>query len=75
MAMGFNGCCYPGFNSNYVDMAPDFSGILMGIGNSIGNTPGFIAPYAAANFYSNGVNYLTHISMNLKFILKIISKL
>ena len=55
IALGCNGCCYPGFNSNYVDMAPDFAGILMGICNSIGNIPGFVAPIAAANFYSEGV--------------------
>ncbi|CAG2165540.1 unnamed protein product [Oppiella nova] len=54
MALGLNGFCYPGFNSNYVDMAPDFSGILMGICNSIGNIPGFVAPIVAANFYSKG---------------------
>ena len=56
--MGLNGCCYSGFLSNYVDMAPDFAGILMGFCNSFGNTPGFIAPYVAAMFYSEGVTIL-----------------
>ncbi len=45
IAIGLNGCCFPGFNSNHVDMAPNF----------VGNTPGFIAPYVAATFYSKGV--------------------
>lgn len=54
--MGLNGFCFPGFNSNHVDMAPDFSGTLMGITNCVGNTPGFIAPIIASAFYSNGVN-------------------
>jgi hypothetical protein len=55
IAIGLNGCCFPGFNSNHVDMAPDFAATLMGITNSVGNTPGFIAPYVAATFYSKGV--------------------
>jgi ACS family sodium-dependent inorganic phosphate cotransporter-like MFS transporter 5 len=52
--MGFNGCVYPGFNSTHVDMAPDFAGTLMGLTNSIGNLPGFIAPLVASAFYSEG---------------------
>ncbi|CAG2103073.1 unnamed protein product [Medioppia subpectinata] len=55
MAMGFNGFNYPGYNSNFIDMAPDFSGILQGICNSIGNIPGFVGPIVAAEFYSKGV--------------------
>ncbi|XP_054159718.1 putative inorganic phosphate cotransporter [Oppia nitens] len=54
LALGLNGFCYPGFNSNYVDMSPDFSGVLMGICNCFGNIPGFVAPIVAANFYSKG---------------------
>ncbi len=54
LAMGFNGCVYPGFNSTHVDMAPDFAGTLMGLTNSIGNLPGFIAPLVASAFYSEG---------------------
>ncbi len=54
VAMGFNGCIYPGFNSTHVDMAPDFAGTLMGLTNSFGNLPGFIAPLVASAFYSEG---------------------
>jgi len=58
LAMGFNGCCYPGFNSTHVDMAPDFAGTLMGLTNSFGNIPGFIAPLVAASFYNSGVGFV-----------------
>ena len=68
LGMGLNGCCYSGFLSNYVDMAPDFAGILMGFCNSFGNTPGFIAPYVAAMFYSEGV-----IIINLVHFIEIVN--
>ncbi|XP_054157706.1 sialin-like [Oppia nitens] len=54
LGMGLNGCNYPGFNSTHVDMAPEYSGTLMGITNSIGNIPGFIAPLVAEAFYEKG---------------------
>ncbi|CAG2163528.1 unnamed protein product [Oppiella nova] len=54
LGMGLNGCNYPGFNSTHVDMAPDYAGTLMGITNSIGNIPGFVAPLVAAAFYDDG---------------------
>ncbi len=69
MAMGFNGGVYPGFNSNHVDMAPDFAGTLMGLTNSIGNLPGFIAPLVASAFYSEsrgGVSYSSWINFLLQ---------
>ena len=55
LAMGLNGCCFSGFNATHVDMAPDFAGTLMGMTNSIGNIPGFVAPLVAASFYDKGV--------------------
>lgn len=57
VGLGLNGCCYPGFLANYVDMAPDLAGVLMGFANSFGNTPGFIAPYTASSLYSGGVSH------------------
>ena len=56
--MGLNGCSFSGFNSTHVDMAPDFAGTLMGMTNSIGNIPGFIAPLVAEAFYDKGVSNL-----------------
>ncbi|CAG2103965.1 unnamed protein product, partial [Medioppia subpectinata] len=54
IGMGLNGCNYPGFNSTHVDMAPNYAGTLMGLTNSIGNIPGFVAPMVAAAFYDDG---------------------
>lgn len=36
-------------------MAPTWSGALMGITNSIGNIPGFLATLVAAKFTQSGV--------------------
>ncbi len=63
--MGLNGCCFSGFNSTHVDMAPDFAGTLMGMTNSIGNIPGFVAPLVAASFYDKGVRILFEYKLNL----------
>ncbi|CAG2179341.1 unnamed protein product [Oppiella nova] len=37
----------------HVDMAPDYAGTLMGITNSLGNIPGFLAPIVANAFTTN----------------------
>lgn len=58
LAMGLNGCCYPGFNSTHVDMAPDFAGTLMGLTNTLGNLPGFIAPIVANALTEGGVSLI-----------------
>ncbi|XP_054159719.1 putative inorganic phosphate cotransporter [Oppia nitens] len=54
IGLGLNGCSYSGFLANYVDMAPDFAGILMGFCNAFGNIPGFAAPQTASLIYKNG---------------------
>ena len=56
MAMTFNGFCYCGLNSTHVDLAPDHAGTLMGITNSFGNIPGFLATIVADSFTKNGVS-------------------
>jgi ACS family sodium-dependent inorganic phosphate cotransporter-like MFS transporter 5 len=55
--MGLNGCCYLGFNSTHVDMAPDFAATLMGLTNTFGNLDGFIAPIVSNNLTSGGVGF------------------
>lgn len=44
IAIGFNAGVYVGFQVNAVDLAPNFSGVLMGIGNGTSNTFAIIAP-------------------------------
>ena len=53
--MGLNGFIFSGLMSTHVDMAPNFAGTLMGITNSIGNIPGFIAPMVANAFIEGKV--------------------
>ncbi|CAG2176128.1 unnamed protein product [Oppiella nova] len=53
LAMGLNGFIFSGFMCTHVDMAPDYAGTLMGITNSLGNIPGFLAPIVANAFTTN----------------------
>jgi len=42
---GLNGAIYSGFHVNHVDLAANYSGILMAITNTAANLNGFLAPY------------------------------
>ena len=46
-AVGASGLCAAGFNSNHLDIAPRYAGILMGITNTAATVPGIIAPLVA----------------------------
>ena len=66
LAMTFNGACFSGMNSTHVDMAPDHAGTLMGITNSFGNIPGFLATIVANQFTGKGVSLVRlNITYNL----------
>lgn len=47
VAVGFQGWALSGFNVNHLDIAPRFSGVLMGITNTAATLPGFIGPVVA----------------------------
>ena len=47
VAVGFQGCALAGFNINHLDIAPRYSGVLMGITNTVATLPGFIGPIVA----------------------------
>ena len=47
IAVGFQGWALAGFNINHLDIAPRFSGVLMGLSNSAATLPGFIGPAVA----------------------------
>lgn len=47
IAVGFQGCALAGFNINHLDIAPRYSGVLMGITNTAATLPGFIGPTVA----------------------------
>jgi len=44
VCVGFNGASFISINCNHIDIAPNFSGTLMGITNCLANTAGFLAP-------------------------------
>ena len=61
-ALGSSGLGVAGFNSNHLDIAPNYAGILMGITNTAGTIPGILAPFTAkmiASAVSHAVGYCT----------------
>ncbi|VVC38186.1 Major facilitator superfamily,Major facilitator superfamily domain [Cinara cedri] len=47
LAMGLGGFYSAGFIVNHLDVAPQYSSLLMGISNTFGNVPGFVTPMVA----------------------------
>ncbi|CAG0900572.1 unnamed protein product, partial [Cyprideis torosa] len=43
--VGFMGMGHSGFNVNHLDIAPNFSGVLLGLTNCAATVPGILAPY------------------------------
>ena len=44
IAAGLNTLTVPGCKSSMLDIAPDYSGIIFGVSNTLSNVPGFVAP-------------------------------
>lgn len=57
VAVGMNAGCFNGFQINAVDLAPRFSGILMGIGNGCSNTFSIIAPLVVQVIVTDEVRF------------------
>ena len=49
-AVTMQGALYSGFFTNPLDIAPNFSGTILGITNAIGAIPGWLAPLIAGGF-------------------------
>ena len=47
LSTAMTGVGIAGYHVNYLDIAPRFAGVIMGISNVIGTLPGFIAPQVA----------------------------
>jgi ACS family sodium-dependent inorganic phosphate cotransporter-like MFS transporter 5 len=45
LCIGFTGLCGAGFLVNFLDIAPQFAGILLGTGNTFATIPGIVGPY------------------------------
>ncbi|OQV12807.1 Sialin [Hypsibius exemplaris] len=45
LAVGLSGWVYVGYLVQYTEMSPNYAGILIGLGNTVGTTTGIIAPY------------------------------
>ena len=46
----FKACAMSAYNVNHADLAPNFTGLLFGITNTVANAPGFLAPEMVGAF-------------------------
>ncbi|XP_070533110.1 sialin-like [Ptychodera flava] len=53
LAVGSGGFCMSGFNVNHLDIAPRYSGVLMGITNMFATIPGFVGPAIVGQLTNN----------------------
>ena len=71
IALGASGLVVAGFNSNHLDVAPRYAGVLMGITNTAATVPGIIAPLVAkliANAVSQHAIAKLRISMSISYL-------
>ena len=52
--MAISGLQYSGFVVNYLDIAPPFSGTVMGMGNTLSCLAGILSPIISAKLTPNG---------------------
>lgn len=55
-AVSLSGAVHSGFMVNYVDLAPNHAGMIMGAANTIANVCGIGAPYVAGLLINNNVS-------------------
>lgn len=56
---GMGGLIWSGFGVNMLDIAPMYSGLLMGISNCVATLPGMIAPLVAGVLTPNEVCFIS----------------
>jgi len=64
LAVSMSGFVYSGYFVNHMDIAPQYAGTLMGIGNGIAAISGFVAPYIASRV-TESVSELHHLNLNI----------
>ena len=67
LALGGSGLGVAGFDSNHLDIAPNYAGILMGITNTAATVPGIIAPFVAKLIASAVSDHVVHCSTSVTF--------
>ena len=58
LAVGLGGFAWSGFGVNHIDIAPQYSGILMGLSNTFATIPGMISPIIVGFITSHQVGIL-----------------
>ncbi|XP_064597743.1 sialin-like [Liolophura sinensis] len=54
LSVGFGGIVSGGYSINQLDLAPDLTGIIMGISNTFGTIPGIVGPFVAGVITNTG---------------------
>lgn len=57
LAVGFGALSHSGFWANIIDVAPDHSGILLGISNTLGTIPGVLCNIVAGQILQAGLGW------------------
>jgi hypothetical protein len=63
IAIGSCGLAWASFGVNHLDIGAHFAGILMGLSNCIGSTPGFLVPILTGYVVEN-----TNVSLTFIFV-------
>ena len=50
----------PHFQSNHMDLSPNYAGTLMGITNTMANIAGFVTPYVVGSIIEGNVRITGH---------------
>jgi len=58
LALALKAATYVGFSVNYVDLAPQFSGTLFGVGNLVAVSVSSLAPLTVGLIVTEPVRYL-----------------
>ena len=69
VAMSFLGCNCSGFLTAAIELAPHYSGIIIGINNTFGSTAGFIAQLINRELIKHHVNSIELTWLTVRFLL------
>uniref|UniRef100_A0A0P4Y9Z8 Sialin n=1 Tax=Daphnia magna TaxID=35525 RepID=A0A0P4Y9Z8_9CRUS len=61
VGVGFGGFAWSGFSVNYLDIAPQFASLIMGLSNTVATVPGIISPMITGYIVQNKTSSEWHI--------------